>query len=117
MVDYESNANSVVIGGGFYGVNVALYLARQKRLGSVILIEKDKRLLSRASSNNQARVHNGYHYPRSLTTAFRSGVNLPRFINDWSDAVRTDFTKIYAIAKIILKLLPDSFDGFVNRLE
>lgn len=116
MVDRESKVNSVVIGGGFYGVNVALYLARQKRSGSVILIEKDKKLLARASSNNQARVHNGYHYPRSLTTAYRSRVNMPRFINDWPDAVRTDSTKIYAIARNNSKITAQQFRRFCKQV-
>jgi len=53
----------------------------------------------RASSNNQARVHNGYHYPRSYTTAFRSRINLPRFVHDHPSAIKQDFTKLYAIAR------------------
>ncbi len=51
------------------------------------------------SYNNQARVHNGYHYPRSFTTAYRSRINLPNFVRDWPDAIRQDFSKLYAIAR------------------
>ena len=61
----ESRAYAVVIGGGFYGVNIALCLARQDK-GQVFLLEKEGDLLSRASYHNQARIHNGYHYPQFL---------------------------------------------------
>ncbi len=107
----ESKAHAVVIGGGFYGVNIALYLAHQNR-GPVVLLEKEEGLLTRASCNNQARVHNGYHYPRSFGTAFRSRVNLPRFLQDWPSAVKRDFSKIYAIAKNNSKVTASQFNRF-----
>lgn len=94
----EDTADAVVIGGGFYGAAIAIFLARRFGLRKVVLLEQESALLSRASYNNQARVHNGYHYPRSFTTAFRSRVNLPRFVRDWPEVVKTDFTKLYAIA-------------------
>ncbi len=74
--------DAVIIGGGFYGAAIALYLARQRGFREILLIEREAELLTRASYNNQARVHNGYHYPRSFTTAYRSRINLPRFVRD-----------------------------------
>ena len=74
----NNTADAVIIGGGCYGSAIAIYLAKQRGLRRVILLEREPKLLSRASYTNQARVHNGYHYPRSFTTAFRSRVNLPR---------------------------------------
>jgi glycine/D-amino acid oxidase-like deaminating enzyme len=62
------------------------------------LVEQEDRLLARASHTNQARIHNGYHYPRSFRTGYRSRINLPRFARDWEGAVRSDFTALYAIA-------------------
>lgn len=70
--------DAVIIGGGFYGAAIAIYLAKQRGLKRILLVEREDALLTRASYNNQARVHNGYHYPRSFTTAYRSRVNLPR---------------------------------------
>lgn len=113
----ESKANAVVIGGGFYGVNIALYLARQKKVGQVVLLEREKGLLTRASYSNQARVHNGYHYPRSFTTAYRSRINLPRFVEDWPEAVKTDFTKIYAIARNNSKVTAKQFQRFCQQID
>lgn len=70
---------AIIIGGGFYGSAIAIHLARQRGFKRIVLLEREGGLLRRASYNNQARVHNGYHYPRSFTTAYRSRVNLPRF--------------------------------------
>lgn len=61
--------DAIIIGGGFYGAAIAIYLAKERGLKRIMLIEREPALLKRASYNNQARVHNGYHYPRSFTTA------------------------------------------------
>lgn len=116
---YEVNstdADAVIIGGGFYGAAIAVYLAKQRGLHRVILLEKEAKLLSRASHHNQARVHNGYHYPRSFTTAFRSRINLPKFVAEWPDAVRKDFTKLYAIASRNSKVTARQFERFCREI-
>ena len=59
--------DAVIIGGGFFGLSVALLL--KERGLSVVVLEREKEPMLRASYNNQARVHGGYHYPRSLMTA------------------------------------------------
>ena len=89
--------DAVVIGGGFYGCAVALYLADHAR--RVLIVEKEADLLLRASFANQARVHNGYHYPRSFITALRSSINFPRFVLDFRDCIDDTFEKVYAIAR------------------
>ena len=109
-------ADAVIIGGGFYGSAIAIYLAKQRGLRRVILLERKAELLSRASYNNQARVHNGYHYPRSFTTAFRGRVNLPRFVRDWPQAVKKDFVKLYAIARRNSKVTAKQFERFCNEI-
>ena len=77
-----------VIGGGFYGCCLALWLRAQA--GTVLLLEKESSLLSRASAINQARVHTGFHYPRSLSTAIRSLINMPRFVLEFRKAIVDD---------------------------
>lgn len=111
-----NKVDAIIIGGGFYGVAIAVYLAKQRGLCRVVLLEKNAQLLSRASYNNQARVHNGYHYPRSLTTAFRSRVNLPRFVCDWPQAVKKDFYKLYAIARRNSKVTAKQFVRFCYEI-
>jgi glycine/D-amino acid oxidase-like deaminating enzyme len=108
--------DAVVIGGGFYGCAIAAYLARERGLGRVILVERELGLMRRASYNNQARVHNGYHYPRSYTTAHRSRVNSPRFVRDWPSAIRKDFTKLYAIARRNSKVTSRQFQRFCREI-
>lgn len=112
----DSIVDAVIIGGGFYGVVIAVYLAKQRGLKRIVLMERESALLTRASYNNQARVHNGYHYPRSFTTAYRSRVNLPRFVHDWPQAVKQDFTKLYAIARRNSKVTAKQFVRFCKEI-
>lgn len=116
MTLQSCTADAVIIGGGFYGSAIAVYLAKTRGLRRVILLERESELLVRASYNNQARVHNGYHYPRSFTTAFRSRVNLPRFVRDWPQAIKQDFVKLYAIARHNSKVTPKQFERFCNEI-
>lgn len=108
--------DAVVIGGGFYGSVIADYLVRRRCLSDVVLLEREPDLLRRASFNNQARVHNGYHYPRSYTTAVRSRINLPRFVSDYPEVIANDFTKIYAIARAGSKVTAKQFVRFCHQI-
>jgi glycine/D-amino acid oxidase-like deaminating enzyme len=109
--------DALVIGGGFFGTTIAAHLCARGRFARVLLLEREHALLSRASYNNQARVHSGYHYPRSFTTAYRSRRNLPRFIRDFPDAVRRDFTQLYAIARRNSKVTAKQFERFCREIE
>ncbi|MFN4294806.1 MAG: NAD(P)/FAD-dependent oxidoreductase [Thermoflexales bacterium] len=111
-----TTADVVIIGGGFYGCVIAIYLAQKGAFGRIVLFERDAQLLSRASYNNQARIHAGYHYPRSFTTAFRSRANFPRFARDWPDAVQSDFIKLYAIARHHSKVTAKQFERFCAEI-
>lgn len=108
--------DAIVIGGGFYGASIAIYLVKHRGFSRVLLVEREQALLTRASYHNQARVHNGYHYPRSYTTAYRSRVNLPRFVADFPQAVKRDFTKIYAIARNNSKVTARQFVRFCREI-
>lgn len=116
MTVNDISQDAVIIGGGFYGAAIAIYLAKQRGFKRICLIEREPALLTRASYNNQARVHNGYHYPRSFTTAYRSRVNLPKFVSDWPDAVMQDFTKLYAIARRNSKVTAKQFERFCREI-
>lgn len=116
MIKADPIVDAVIIGGGFYGAAIAIYLAKKRGLKRIVLVEREAALLTRASYNNQARVHNGYHYPRSFTTAYRSRVNLPRFVRDWPEAVKKDFTKLYAIARRNSKVTAKQFVRFCKEI-
>lgn len=104
--------SAIIIGGGFYGCSIAIYLARQG--WNVQLIEKEDALLKRASYVNQARLHNGYHYPRSFQTAIRSRANLPAFKEIYPASVFEAFKPLYAIARYESKVSPSGFVHFCN---
>ena len=109
------NYQVAIIGGGFYGCAIALHL-RRRGYQRIVLIEQERQLLRRASYANQARVHNGYHYPRSYLTAYRSRVNLPRFCREYGFAVHTDFTMLYAVAAKRSKVVPRQFERFMRDI-
>ncbi|MBZ4689235.1 MAG: hypothetical protein JG765_486 [Cereibacter sp.] len=87
----------LVIGGGFYGCSLALFLRSVSE--RITLVEAGPRLMDRASRVNQARVHTGFHYPRSALTAAKSMVLHRRFAEDFPEAIRSDFQMLYAIAR------------------
>lgn len=105
--------SAVIVGGGFYGCRLALTL--RARGWRVTLLEREERLLARASRWNQARLHNGYHYPRSDLTARRSLANLPRFRAEFPEAVRS-ITSLYAVAREGSRTSAKEFERFAERI-
>ncbi len=84
----------IIIGAGLYG----LYAAETcgKRGEKILVLEKDDAAFKRATYVNQARVHMGYHYPRSLATATKSAGYFKRFCEDYSFCINKDFSQVYA---------------------
>lgn len=86
--------DKVILGAGFYGLYSAL---RCGKIGqNVLVLEKGKEAFSRASYINQARIHMGYHYPRSISTAKRSAGYFERFCDEFWFCIQKDFEQIYA---------------------
>jgi glycine/D-amino acid oxidase-like deaminating enzyme len=105
---------SLVIGGGFFGMYVSEFLAKRGR--HVILIEKEDDFMQRASFVNQARVHNGYHYPRSILTALRSRISLPRFCEEFRHCIDNTFDNYYLISNLQSKVTANQFEKFCHRI-
>lgn len=84
----------IIIGAGLYGLYSALFCA--KRGENCIVFEYDSESFKRATYINQARVHMGYHYPRSLSTAVKSAGYFNRFNEDYGFCVWKAFDQIYA---------------------
>jgi glycine/D-amino acid oxidase-like deaminating enzyme len=103
-----------IVGGGWFGCAIADFLT--KRHGKIVIVEREPALLQRASYNNQARVHNGYHYPRSLQTAYRSRINFKLFARDYPECIVNDFVKLYCIAGRLSKVTPLQFERFCNLI-
>lgn len=109
--------DAVIIGGGFYGLRIAQFLYDELGFRKIRIIEKDKSVMQRASYNNQARVHGGYHYPRSVLTAVRSKVNLPIFAAEYEDSIVSDFVKYYAVAKNFSQVTANQFLRFFKHID
>ena len=94
---------------------IAIHLARRHD-ARVVVVERDEDILLRASYGNQARVHNGYHYPRSLRTGLSSHVNYGRFVEEFADCISDGFEQYYAIARRGSNVTPGQFERFCDRV-
>ena len=86
--------DKIIIGAGLYGLYSALFCA--KRGQRVTVLECDPTPFRRATYINQARVHQGYHYPRSISTALKSAGYFERFNKDYDFCINREFDQIYA---------------------
>lgn len=106
----------IIIGAGIYGIYAALESAKneQKR---ILVIEMDETPFMRATFVNQARVHMGYHYPRSLSTALKSANYFKRFNNDYEYCVNSEFDQIYATASNFSWTSAEQFKKFSDAAD
>jgi glycine/D-amino acid oxidase-like deaminating enzyme len=111
----EAEYDAVVVGGGFFGCSLAVHLYRSYG-AKVAILEMGPDLLQRASYVNQARVHNGYHYPRSILTGLRSRLNFPRFVSDFRACIADGFDAYYAVARRFSKVSAFQFRLFCERI-
>lgn len=90
----KNNFDKIIIGAGLYGLYAAEYSSKKGE--QILVLEYDKEPFMRATYINQARVHMGYHYPRSLTTAIKSAGYFKRFVDDFGFCIHDKFEQIYA---------------------
>lgn len=90
----DKGYDKIIIGAGLYGLYAAKLCG--ERGEKVLVLEYDQAPFERATYINQARVHMGYHYPRSLTTAVKSAGYFKRFVEDFGFCIHTRFDQIYA---------------------
>lgn len=89
--------DKIIIGAGLYGLYSAELCGRSGQ--RVLVLESEETPFSRATYVNQARVHQGYHYPRSLSTALKSAGYFRRFQEDYGFCINREFEKVYATSK------------------
>jgi hypothetical protein len=86
----------LVIGGGLFGCLSAIEISRNGF--NVKLLEKNSSLMNAASSNNQNRLHLGYHYPRDLETAVQCQRGFKAFSDRYANSILGHFTNAYFIS-------------------
>ncbi len=105
----------IIAGGGFYGCCLALFL--RSVTDNILVLEADTALMTRASRVNQARVHTGFHYPRSFVTALRSRYLQSRFVADFPEAIDDHFTMLYGIARYRSKVSGSRFYKMYSDMD
>ncbi|MCT8266493.1 FAD-binding oxidoreductase [Afifella sp. JA880] len=104
----------IIIGAGFYGLALAAHLGKAGR--KVLICEIAQEAMGRASKVNQARVHAGFHYPRSFATALRSCHNFEPFVDEFRPAIVSDFQMLYAIARYRTRVNARRFHGMFDAM-
>ena len=90
----ESKYDKIIIGAGLYGLYSAYFCALRGQ--RILVLECDPAPFKRATYINQARVHQGYHYPRSLSTAMKSAGYFEKFNRDYGFCINREFKQVYA---------------------
>jgi hypothetical protein len=102
-----------VVGAGIFGSTIAIALA--KKGYDVELFEKESDIMQAASGINQFRLHRGYHYPRSASTAISSRDGEASFREEYGEAVIDDNEHYYCIASAKSKTSKEQFIDFCKK--
>lgn len=105
----------VILGAGLYGLYGALHCVKKGQ--KILVLECDSSAFRRATYINQARVHQGYHYPRSVATAMKSAGYFERFNKDFAFCINRDFKKIYATSTKYSWSNGDQFKKFCRAAD
>ena len=105
----------IIIGAGLYGLYSALFCAQRGK--NILVLEADSTAFSRATYINQARVHMGYHYPRSLSTAVKSRGYFERFVKDYGFCILQEFDQVYATSSAFSWTNAEQFQDFCRAAD
>ncbi len=89
--------NIRIIGAGFYGCHIATALLADGH--KVTILEAKDEIFGGASGKIPARLHQGFHYPRSKRTRDACREHLPQFMEVYGQFTRHVKRNIYAIAE------------------
>jgi hypothetical protein len=105
--------NVAVVGGGVFGCVIATDLARAG--ARVDLFERHHELLSGATRTCQARLHRGYHYPRSTRTANEASASFDAFNRRFPESVIKQYKHHYLIARDCSLTDTTAYTAFMRR--
>ena len=107
--------DKIIIGSGIYGLYSALFCGKKGE--NILVLERDDGAFKRATYINQARVHMGYHYPRSFSTAIKSARYFDRFHREYRFSELTEFDQIYATSTKFSWTDAKQFRQFCNNAK
>ncbi len=105
--------DKIIIGAGIYGLYAASFCGKKGE--RVLVLEKESEAFNRATYINQARVHMGYHYPRSYSTAIKSANYFERFNEDYDFSILKEFDQVYATSSNFSWTSADEFEKFCRN--
>ena len=105
----------LVVGGGIFGTTASVALATSGF--NVTLHEELDHLIMAASDINQYRLHRGYHYPRSKSTAQECLDGLKSFKRKYgASVVNDDINHFYAISSRDSLVSSEDYTKFLDEM-
>ena len=90
--------NIGIVGGGFYGCHIAEILKKRYLSEvSIDIFDRSDNLMTLAATNNQCRLHLGFHYPRSSETIRQTLQGFQKFVHNFGDCIAYPTQNYYAI--------------------
>ena len=86
-----------IIGAGWFGCHIANEIIKSGGF-DLKIFERQSEIFLGASSNNQNRLHLGFHYPRSKQTRVQSKIGFKKFLKIYSFLCEKINPNVYSIA-------------------
>lgn len=102
-----------IIGTGWYGCYIAEYLLDNYKDINITLIDKNYEIFQGSSSNNQNRLHIGFHYPRCNITQKKCKKYFELFNKKYHN-ILMDIKKNYYV---VAKNSNVSFEDYINMYD
>ena len=104
----------IVIGAGIFGVSTSIKLSEMNY--DVTLVETNSSIMGNASKCNHNRLHLGYHYPRSYSTAKQSLDGYALFQSEFKNSILKNFPNYYLVDRNG-KVSSTEYETFCGDLE
>ena len=90
--------NICIIGGGWYGCYIAEYLLEHFNYLNITIIDEKHDIFEGSSSNNQNRLHLGFHYPKCDITKNKCKLYYTKFVNKYKEVILPINKNYYVIS-------------------
>ena len=90
--------NICIIGGGWYGCYIAEYLLEHFNYLNITILDEKNDIFEGSSSNNQNRLHLGFHYPKCDITKNKCKLYYTKFVNKYKEVILPINKNYYVIS-------------------